>query len=100
MRSPLLTKLSILFGRRLSVNWLLLCLVSVFVLIALLESSHTNTSDSVASSAQPDIYTSYRKLKTQVRSDYLELKEPLSRCQLDKRHWFLWQGKRELCTLL
>ncbi|PHT59455.1 putative methyltransferase PMT5 [Capsicum baccatum] len=40
----------------------------------LLESSHTNTSDSVASSAKPDIYTSYRKLKTQVRSDYLELK--------------------------
>ncbi|XP_055818709.1 probable methyltransferase PMT5 isoform X2 [Solanum dulcamara] len=74
MRSPLFTKLSILFGRRLPVNWLLLCLLSVFVLIAFLESSFSSTFDSVAYSAKPDIYTSYRKLKTQVRSDYLELK--------------------------
>lgn len=74
MRSPLLTRLSILFGRRPLVNWLILCLVSVFVLIAYLESSYTSTLDSVTSSEKPDVYTSYRKLKTQVQSDYLELK--------------------------
>ncbi|CAN4123822.1 unnamed protein product [Withania somnifera] len=74
MRSPLLTKLSILFGRRPPVNWLLLCLLSVLVLIALLESSYSSIFDSVAFSAKHDIYTSYRKLKIQVRSDYLELR--------------------------
>ncbi|MCD7470632.1 hypothetical protein HAX54_010615 [Datura stramonium] len=73
MRSPLLTKLSTLIRRRLPLNWLLLCLVSIFVLIVWLESSYSNTFDSVASSAKPDIYTRYRKLKKQVHNDYLEL---------------------------
>ncbi|KAL3379727.1 hypothetical protein AABB24_000439 [Solanum stoloniferum] len=73
MRSPLFTKLSILFRRRPSVSWLVLCLVSVFGLIALLESSYSSTFDSVASSTNPDVLTSYRKLKKLVRNDYLEL---------------------------
>ncbi|XP_049345900.1 probable methyltransferase PMT5 [Solanum verrucosum] len=73
MRSPLFTKLSILFRRRPSVSWLVLCLVSVFGLIALLESSYSSTFDSVASSTNPDVHTSYRKLKKLVRNDYLEL---------------------------
>ncbi|KAF3662780.1 putative methyltransferase PMT5 [Capsicum annuum] len=73
MRSPLLNKLSLIFGPRPPLNWILLCLVSVFVLIALLGSSST-TFDLVTSSAKPDIYTNYRKLKEQARNDYLELK--------------------------
>ncbi|WMV07608.1 hypothetical protein MTR67_000993 [Solanum verrucosum] len=73
MRSPLFTKLSILFRHRPSVSWLVLCLVSVFGLIALLESSYSSTFDSVASSTNPDVHTSYRKLKKLVRNDYLEL---------------------------
>ncbi|KAK6802793.1 hypothetical protein RDI58_000576 [Solanum bulbocastanum] len=73
MRSPLFTKLSILFRRRPSVSWLVLGLVSVFGLIALLESSYSSTFDSVASSTNPDVYTSYRKLKKLVRNDYLDL---------------------------
>ncbi|CAN4122093.1 unnamed protein product [Withania somnifera] len=72
MRSPLLNKLSLIFGHRPPLNWMLLCLVSVCVLIALLGSS--TTFDSVTSSAKPDIYTNYRKLKEQARNDYLELK--------------------------
>ncbi|XP_009777411.1 putative methyltransferase PMT5 isoform X2 [Nicotiana tabacum] len=74
MRSPLLNKLSLIFGPRPPLNWILLCLVSVFVLIALLGSSSSSTFDSVTSSAKPDIYTNYRKLKEQARNDYLELK--------------------------
>ncbi|KAK4376606.1 hypothetical protein RND71_002902 [Anisodus tanguticus] len=74
MRSPLLNKVSLIFGPRPPLNWILLCLVSVFVLIALLGSSSTTTFDSVTSSAKPDIYTNYRKLKEQARNDYLELK--------------------------
>ena len=73
MRSPLLNKLSLIFGPRPPLNWILLCLVSVFVLIALLGSSST-TFDLVTSSAKPDIYANYRKLKEQARNDYLELK--------------------------
>ncbi|XP_016497769.1 putative methyltransferase PMT5 [Nicotiana tabacum] len=72
MRSPLLTKL--LFGHRPPLNWLLFCLVSVFVLIALLGSSSSSSFGAVTSFATPDIYTSYRKLKEQALSDYLELK--------------------------
>ncbi|KAK4358015.1 hypothetical protein RND71_023625 [Anisodus tanguticus] len=74
MRSPLLNKLSLIFGPRPPLNWILLCVVSVFVLIALLGSSSSTTFETVTSSAKPDIYTNYRKLKEQARNDYLELK--------------------------
>lgn len=73
MRSHLFTKLSVLFGHKPPLSWLLLCLVSIFVLIALLGST-SSSFDAVTSSLTPDIYTSYRKLKEQARSDYLELK--------------------------
>ncbi|XP_018627099.1 probable methyltransferase PMT5 isoform X2 [Nicotiana tomentosiformis] len=73
MRSHLFTKLSVLFGHKPPLNWLLLCLVSIFVLIALLGST-SSSFDAVTSSLTPDIYTSYRKLKEQARSNYLELK--------------------------
>ncbi|CAH9096648.1 unnamed protein product [Cuscuta epithymum] len=74
MRSPWLKKLSSLFGPRPPLNWLLLLLVSIFVLIALLGSSSSSTFDSVSSSAKPDLYTNYRRLKNQAASDYLELR--------------------------
>lgn len=74
MKSPLLNKLSKTFWSKPQFNWLLLCLVSVLVVIALLGSSSSSAFNSVTSSVKPDIYTNYRKLKEQARSDYLELK--------------------------
>ncbi|XP_055800983.1 probable methyltransferase PMT5 isoform X1 [Solanum dulcamara] len=73
MKSPLLNKLSKKFRSRSPFSWLLLCLVSVLVVITLLGSS-SSTFNSVTSSVKNDIYTNYRKLKEQARSDYLELK--------------------------
>ncbi|WMV22662.1 hypothetical protein MTR67_016047 [Solanum verrucosum] len=73
MKSPWLNKLSRNFRSRSPFKWLLLCLVSVLVVIALLGSS-SSTFNSVTSSVKNDIYTNYRKLKEQARSDYLELK--------------------------
>lgn len=72
MRSPLLNNLSLIFGPRPSRNWILLCLVSGFMIIVFFRSS--TTLDLVTSYAKPDIYTNYRKLKEQARNDYLELK--------------------------
>ena len=74
MRSPLVNKLSLIFGPRPPLNRILLCLVSVCVLLVLLSSFSTTTFDSATSYAKPDIYTNYRKLKEQARNDYLELK--------------------------
>ncbi|KAL3336536.1 hypothetical protein AABB24_029269 [Solanum stoloniferum] len=74
MRSPLVNKLSLIFGPRPSLKCILLCLVSVCVLIVLLSPFSSTTFDSVTSYAKPDIYTNYRKLKEQARNDYLELK--------------------------
>ncbi|CAI9275912.1 unnamed protein product [Lactuca saligna] len=74
MRIPLLNKLSIFSGTRPPLNWLLLCLVSVFVLIALLGSSSSGAFDSVTTSVKPEVYTNYRRLKEQETSEFLELK--------------------------
>ncbi|XP_019170856.1 PREDICTED: probable methyltransferase PMT5 [Ipomoea nil] len=74
MRSPWLKKLSLVFGPRPPLNWILLLIVSICVLIALLGSSSSSTFDSVTSTAKPDIYTNYRRLKEQAASDYLELR--------------------------
>ncbi|XP_059655706.1 probable methyltransferase PMT5 [Cornus florida] len=74
MRSPWLSKFSVIFGPRPPLNWLLLCIISIFVLIALLGSSSSSAFDSVTSAAKPNIYLNYRKLKEQATSDYLELK--------------------------
>ncbi|PIN05145.1 Sterol 24-C-methyltransferase [Handroanthus impetiginosus] len=73
MRSSWYNKLLLIFGPRLRLNWLLLCLIGVVVLVVL-GSSSTNTSDSVTTSVRPDIYSNYRRWKDQALSDYLELK--------------------------
>ncbi|KAK6157882.1 hypothetical protein DH2020_012130 [Rehmannia glutinosa] len=75
MRSSWYNKLLLIFGPRPPLNWLLLCLVSVLVLIALLGSSSSNAFDSVTASVRPDIYSNYRRLKEQAVNDYLELKK-------------------------
>ncbi|KAK2966690.1 hypothetical protein RJ640_007977 [Escallonia rubra] len=74
MRSSWFKKLSVVLGPRLPLNWLLLCLISVFVLIALLGSSSSSAFDSVTSAARSDLYSNYRRLKEQAASDYLELR--------------------------
>ncbi|VFQ95282.1 unnamed protein product [Cuscuta campestris] len=74
MRSPWLKKLTLIFGPRPPLNWLLLLLVSIIVLIALLGSSSSSTFDSVTSTAKADIYSNYRRLKEQAAADYLELR--------------------------
>ncbi|XP_075494642.1 putative methyltransferase PMT5 [Primulina tabacum] len=73
MRSSWYNKLSLIFGSRPPLNWLILCLVSVFVLIALFGSSST-TFDAVTASARPEIYLNYRRLKERALSDYFDLK--------------------------
>ncbi|KAL6983363.1 hypothetical protein U1Q18_016749 [Sarracenia purpurea var. burkii] len=74
MRSPWFSKLSVIFGPKPPRNWLLLCLISILVIIALLGSSSSSAFDSVTFAARPNIYTNYRRIKEQARSDYLELK--------------------------
>ncbi|CAI9096479.1 OLC1v1032639C1 [Oldenlandia corymbosa var. corymbosa] len=71
MRSPWLKRLSLFFGPRPPLNWLLLFLVSIIVLIALLGSSSSTAFHSVTPYVKPE---SYRKLKEQATSDYLELR--------------------------
>lgn len=60
------------------VNWLLLCLVSIFMLIALLGSSSSSSSstafDSITSTAKADIYVKNRKLKQLAVNDLLDLR--------------------------
>ncbi|KAM7484420.1 hypothetical protein LguiA_000429 [Lonicera macranthoides] len=74
MRSSWFKKLSVFFGPRPPLNWLLLCLISLFVLIALLGSSSSHPPYAVTSSTRSDIYANYRRLKEQAASDYLELR--------------------------
>ncbi|MBA0667688.1 hypothetical protein Goklo_000743 [Gossypium klotzschianum] len=78
MRSPLLNKLSVIFGPRPPVSWLLLCFVSVLALIAVFGSSSSNSFDSVTSTPVPEIFTNYRRLKEQAAVDYFELRTILS----------------------
>ncbi|KAA8529359.1 hypothetical protein F0562_033842 [Nyssa sinensis] len=74
MRSPWFSKLSSILGRRPLLNWILLCLASILVLIALLGSRSSSAFDSVTSAAKLDIHTNYRRLKEQAVNDYLELR--------------------------
>lgn len=74
MRIPWFNKLSVIFGRRPPLSWLLLFLISIVALIAVLGSSASNTFDSVTSTSKPDIYSNYRRLKEQAAVDYLELR--------------------------
>ncbi|KAM1082230.1 hypothetical protein ACFX13_021257 [Malus domestica] len=74
MRSSWFSKLSLIFGPRPPLSWLLLCVVSVLALIAVLGSSSSHTFDSLTTTSVPDIYTNYRRLKEQAAVDYLELR--------------------------
>lgn len=67
-------KLKLFTGHRPPRNWLLLCFVSVFVLIALLSSSSSGAFNSSIASFKPEVFTNYRRLKEQTTSDYIELK--------------------------
>ncbi|KAM1417501.1 hypothetical protein ACFX1Q_021795 [Malus domestica] len=74
MRSSWFSKLSLIFGPRPPLSWLLLCVVGVLALIAVLGSSSSHTFDSLTTTSVPDIYTNYRRLKEQAAVDYLELR--------------------------
>lgn len=74
MRSPWLNKLSVIFGPRPPLSWLVLCLTSAVALIVVLGSSSSSALDSLTPVAVPDIYTNYRRLKEQAAVDYLELR--------------------------
>ncbi|KAH6822446.1 QUASIMODO2 LIKE 2 [Perilla frutescens var. hirtella] len=75
MRSSWHSKLPFVFSQRLRNNWLLLCVLSFFVLFVLSRSYSSGEFDSTAASARPNIYSSYRRLKEQAVNDYLELKD-------------------------
>ncbi|XP_030956644.1 probable methyltransferase PMT5 [Quercus lobata] len=74
MRSSWFSKLSVIFGSRPPLSWLLLCLISLVALITVLGSSSSNAFDSVTPTPVPNIYLNYRRLKEQAAVDYLELK--------------------------
>ncbi|KAI4328532.1 hypothetical protein L6164_020879 [Bauhinia variegata] len=73
MRSSWFNKLSIKFGPRPPVSWLILCLISLLALIAVLGSSSSNVVDSTSHIPVSLIYTNYRRIKEQAAVDYLEL---------------------------
>ncbi|KAK9049441.1 hypothetical protein SSX86_031591 [Deinandra increscens subsp. villosa] len=76
MRRPLIKKLGLVFGPRCRLQriWLILCLVSVFVLVLIvLSSSPSSSFDSVTLTVKPDIHASYRRIKEQALNDYLDL---------------------------
>ncbi|XP_044492807.1 probable methyltransferase PMT5 [Mangifera indica] len=74
MRTSWFNKLSVIFGPRPPLSWVLLCLISIVALVAVLGSSSLNTFDSVTSTQKPDIYTNFRRLKEQAAVDYLQLR--------------------------
>lgn len=74
MRSSWLKKLSVIFGPRPPISWLLIFLISIVALIVVLGSSASKQLDSVTITPKPDIYTNFRRLKEQAAVDYLELK--------------------------
>uniref|UniRef100_A0A2P2MRS8 Methyltransferase n=1 Tax=Rhizophora mucronata TaxID=61149 RepID=A0A2P2MRS8_RHIMU len=59
---------------KLSVSWLLLCLVCVLALIAILGSTSSGAYDASASTPVRDIFSTHRRLKEQAAVDYLELR--------------------------
>ncbi|XP_076948404.1 putative methyltransferase PMT5 [Bidens hawaiensis] len=67
-------KLQIFSGHRPPRNWLLLCVVSVFVLVALLNSFSSGAFNTLTTSVKPEVYTNYRRLKEHTETDYIELK--------------------------
>lgn len=74
-RSSWHNNLLFIISQRPPINWLLLCVVSVFGFIAISRSYYSGEFDSTyASAARPNIYSSYRRLKEQAVNDYLELR--------------------------
>ena len=78
MRSAWFKKLSVVFGPRPPLSWLLLCFICVLALIAVLGSSSSGAFDSVTPTPVHDIYTNYRRLKEQAAVDYLDLRSLFS----------------------
>lgn len=74
MRGSWFNKSSVIFGPRPPVSWLMLCVVSLLVLIAVLGTSSSNNIDSAPFTRASLIYSNYRRIKEQAADDYLELK--------------------------
>ncbi|KAE9597342.1 putative sarcosine/dimethylglycine N-methyltransferase [Lupinus albus] len=74
MRSFRFNKLSMIFGPKPPLSWLILSLISVLALIALFGSSSSNAIDSESRRPVSLIYTNYRRIKEQAAVDYLELR--------------------------
>ncbi|CAL0313631.1 unnamed protein product [Lupinus luteus] len=74
MRSFWFNKLSMIFGPKPPLSWLILSLISVLALIALFGSSSSNAIDSESRRPVSLIYTNYRRIKEQAAVDYLELR--------------------------
>ncbi|XP_061347265.1 probable methyltransferase PMT5 [Gastrolobium bilobum] len=84
MRRSCFKKLSIIFGPRPPVSWLILCLISLLALIVVLGSSSSSIIDPAPHIPVSLIYTNYRRIKEQAAVDYLELSS------------VVWGGQREL----
>ncbi|OIV94221.1 hypothetical protein TanjilG_09376 [Lupinus angustifolius] len=74
MRSFWFNKLSVIFGPKPPLSWLILSIISILALIALFGSSSSNAIDSESRRPVSFIYTNYRRIKEQAAVDYLELR--------------------------
>ncbi|KAI4381378.1 hypothetical protein MLD38_007452 [Melastoma candidum] len=74
MRIPLYNKLTVVFGPRPPISWIVLCIVCFVVLVKILASSSYGSFDLGNSDRTTDLFTNYRKLKEQATVDYLELR--------------------------
>ncbi|KAI4386407.1 hypothetical protein MLD38_004339 [Melastoma candidum] len=74
MRIPLYNKLTVVFGPRPPISWIVLCVVCFVVLVKILASSSYGSLDLANSDRTLDIFTNYRKLKEQATVEYLELR--------------------------
>ncbi|KAI4302167.1 hypothetical protein MLD38_037950 [Melastoma candidum] len=74
MRIPLYNKLTVVFGPRPPLSWIVLCVVSFLVLVKILGLSSSGSFNHTNSDRIPNIFINYRKLKEQAAIDYLELR--------------------------
>ncbi|XP_047953567.1 probable methyltransferase PMT5 [Salvia hispanica] len=74
MRTSSHNNLPFVMSQRPQINWLMLCVITVFGLIALSRSYLYGKFDSATASARPNIYSSYRRLRAQAVNNYLELR--------------------------
>ncbi|KAJ7953901.1 S-adenosyl-L-methionine-dependent methyltransferases superfamily protein [Quillaja saponaria] len=73
MRSSWFNKLSLIFGPRPPLSWLILCIISLLAVISVLGSSSSSAFNSASSTPVSFIYTNYRRIKEQAAVDYFEL---------------------------